>query len=124
MVVQDRTSICEFLGMIEEDKNDKYLGLPSILGRTKSALLGYLKEKVMTKVQRWDGRWISKGGKEVLIKQVAQTIPSFAMNVFLLPLEITKEIERVLSKYWWNQGSTQKSGIHRMSWERLSQSKA
>lgn len=109
--------------MTEADENNKYLGLPSILGKRKSALLGYLKDKVMTRVQSWDGKWISKGGKEVLIKNVAQAIRSFAMSDFLLPMEITKEIERVLSKYWWNSGSNQSSSIHWMSWSRLSRQK-
>lgn len=51
----------------------------------------------MTKrIQGWEGRWLSKGGKEILIKSVAQTLPSYAMNVFLMSLEITKDIERTL----------------------------
>lgn len=109
---QNHASICEALHMTEVDENSKYLGLPRILGRNKSRLLGYLKNKDMTRVQRWDGRWISKGGKEILIKNAAQTIPSFSMSVFLLPLEITKEIERVLSKYWWNSESSQNLSFH------------
>lgn len=85
--------------MVEADEKSKYLGLPSILGRKKTALLGYLKEKVMKRIQSWDSRWLSKGGKEVLIKNVAQTLPTFAISVFLLPMEITKDIERTLAKY-------------------------
>lgn len=42
---QDRASICEALRMTEADENSKYLGLPSILGRNKSRLMGYLKDK-------------------------------------------------------------------------------
>lgn len=103
--------------MIEADSNTKYLGMPSILGRNKTALLGYLKDKVMKRVQRWDGKWISKGGKEVLIKNVVQTLPSFAISVFLPPLEITKEIERILVD------AKHKSSIHWMNWIRMSKNK-
>lgn len=65
-----------------------------------------------------------EGGKEVLIKNMAQTLPSFAMSVFLLPLEITKDIERTLAKYWWNSNSSRKSNIHWMSWMRMSRHKS
>ncbi|KAL8099281.1 hypothetical protein AgCh_031813 [Apium graveolens] len=68
--VHDRANICEFLGMVEANENRKYLGLPSILGRKNSALLGYLKDKVLSKVQKWDGRWVSKGEKKFLSKML------------------------------------------------------
>lgn len=110
--------------MREADERSKYLGLPSILGRNKSSLLGYLRDKVTKKINSWDGRWISRGGKEVLIKSVAQTLPSYAMSVFLLPLEITKDIERTLSKFWWSSLSGKRTSIHWMSWERLSKHKS
>lgn len=119
----NRRNICQVLNMVEADERSKYLGLPCILGRNKSALLGYLKDKVTKKINSWDGRWISKGGKEILIKSVAQTLPSFAMSVFLLPAEITKDIERTLAKYWWSSSSNKSSNIHWMSWDRLSKHK-
>lgn len=105
-------------------EDSKYLGLPSLLGRNKSTMLGYLKNKAADLVRSWDMRFISRAGKEVLIKHVAQTLPSFAMSVFLLPLDITKDIERSLVKYWWRGKVDQKAGIHWMSWDRLSKHKS
>ncbi|KAL8124336.1 hypothetical protein AgCh_012113 [Apium graveolens] len=72
----NRQSVCQKLQMGEADVNTTYLGLPSILGRNKSAILGYLKEKACAKVKSWDGNFISRSGKEVLIKSVAQTLPT------------------------------------------------
>lgn len=117
--VSNRNSVCEVLNMVEADERNKYLGLPCILGRKKSSLLGCLKEKVTKRIQSWEGRWNFNGGKEILIKSVAQTLPNYAMNFFLLPVEITKDIERTLAKYWWNSNSIQQSSIHWMSWSRL-----
>lgn len=57
----NRERICEVLNMVEADERSKYLGLPSILGRNKTALLGYLRDKVTKRVNSWDRRWISKG---------------------------------------------------------------
>lgn len=54
---------------------------------------------------------MSKGGKETLIMSILQTLPSYAMYVFLLPLEITTDIERSLTKFWWST-----EGDSKISW--------
>ncbi|KAL8157814.1 hypothetical protein AgCh_002506 [Apium graveolens] len=105
------------------DEHSTYLGLPNISGRNKSTMLGYLKDKVKSIVRRWDDKHVSRSGKEILIKSVAQTLPTYAMNVFLLPLDITRDIEKCLSKFWWNTDQPQKSQIKWMSWDRMSKHK-
>lgn len=124
MNADSRSSICSALGMMEADERSMYLGLPNMIGRNKSAILGFLKDKVTRRVESWNGKLVSKPGREVLIKSVAQSIPSYAMSVFLLPLEITKDIERTLSKYWWNSKPNETRGIHWMSWDRLCRHKS
>ncbi|XP_062099843.1 uncharacterized protein LOC133805695 [Humulus lupulus] len=44
--------------------------------------------------------------KEVLLKTVVQALPNYAMNVFLLPLEVCKDVEGMMSKFWWGSSST------------------
>lgn len=112
--------------MVEADEHSTHLGLPNIIGRNKSAILGFLKEKVNTRIKNWDNKFISRSGKELLVKSVAQALPVYAMNVFIFPLEITQEIERALSKFWWsttqNNGTT-KSQLCWMSWDRMARHK-
>lgn len=117
VIQYNKEEICRVLQMGEADAYSKYLGLPNVLGRNKSVLLGYLKERVRSKISSWDGKWVSKSGKVTLIKSVVQALPTFAMNVFLLPLEISKDIERSLSKFWWS--TSQDSKITWMCWDRL-----
>lgn len=119
----NKQPVGQILQITEATEHSTYLGLPNILGRNKSALLGYLKDKVNTKIRSWDGKYISRSGKEILIKQVAQTMPTYAMNVFLLPLEITRNIEKCLTKFWWNSSSTNSSKLSWMSWDRLARHK-
>lgn len=88
----NRRSVGEKLQMAEASEHSTYLGLPNLLGRNKAALLGYSKDRVNTKLRSWEGNYISRAVKEVLVKQVAQTLPSYSMNVFLLPLDITRNI--------------------------------
>lgn len=89
----NRESLCHTLQMPEANEHSTYLGMPNIIGRNKTALLGYLKDKVHTRIRNWDARNISRAGKEILVKQVAQTLPSYAMSVFLLPW-ISREVLR------------------------------
>ena len=55
---------------------------------------------------------MSQGGKEVLIKAVAQAIPTHAMSVFELPVSFRNEINFMLSSYWWEQ----KQGKKKIHW--------
>ncbi|XP_060968467.1 uncharacterized protein LOC115719361 [Cannabis sativa] len=94
-----KQQINTLLQMRQADENSLYLGLPSTLGRNKSTVFGYLKDRVRKKLQGWDAKILSHAGKEVLIKIVAQSLPNFAMIVFLLPLEISRDIESQMAHF-------------------------
>uniref|UniRef100_A0A803QJD1 Reverse transcriptase domain-containing protein n=1 Tax=Cannabis sativa TaxID=3483 RepID=A0A803QJD1_CANSA len=114
-----RHRMCEVLGMMEALENSFYLGLPCTMGRNKNAILGFLKEKMQKKIFSWESRFLSKAGKEVLIKSVAQALPSYAMSVFLLTEEICSSLEGMMSKFWWKSQSNSSRGVSWMSWKRL-----
>lgn len=75
--------------------------------------LEFLKEKVKNKLSSWDGKWFSQGGKEILVKSVAQCLPNY-----------DRDIERSISRFWWGSNTGEKKGIHWMSWRRLSKYKS
>uniref|UniRef100_A0A803NT91 Reverse transcriptase n=1 Tax=Cannabis sativa TaxID=3483 RepID=A0A803NT91_CANSA len=105
-------SISNILGMAIANEGSLYLGLPSTLSRNKSAVLGYLKKRVRKRIEGWEMKFLSRAGKEVLIKTVAQSLPSYAMSIFLLPLDITRDMEKAMNKFWWQGANNAKSGIH------------
>lgn len=109
--------------MVEADEHYQYLGLPNILGKNKASVLGFLKEKVYSAIRKWDSKHVSRPGKQSLVKSVAQTLPTYAMSVFVLPLEITKDIKKCLSKFWWNGLQSNSSQISWMSWDRMAKHK-
>lgn len=110
--------------MEEAAPDCKYLVLPNMMQRSKVAKLGFLRGKAKKRVLAWDGSLLSRGGKEVLVKSVARALPTYAMNIFLLPAKITRDIERTICKFWWNSKTGDKKGIHWMSWEHLSKHKS
>jgi hypothetical protein len=65
-----------------------------MVGRSKKATFGYVKDSVWRKINSWRGRSLSKAGKEVMIKSVLQAIPSYVMSVYLLPESLINDIEK------------------------------
>jgi hypothetical protein len=78
-----------------------YLGLPSMIGRKKKDIFAYMKDRMWKRINSWRGRALSRAGKEVMIKSILQTIPSYVMSVYLLPESTIKEIERMMNSFWW-----------------------
>lgn len=113
-----RSLVCDFLQVQETSNNGKYLGLPSLVGRNKSQIFSYVKDKVWSRIQGWKKKSLSRAGKEILLKTVAQAIPSYVMSVFVIPRGLCAEIERLMNSFWWGSGANR--GIHWFSWERLS----
>ena len=82
---------------------EKYLGLPSFVGRGKKASFNYIKKKVWRKLQGWEGKLLSQAGREVLIKSVIQAVPTYAMGCFKLSLGLCDDIKVMIKKFWWGQ---------------------
>ena len=68
VVVLDQ--IKESLGVQEIKQYEKYLGLPSLVGRNKKASLLYIKERVVAKLQGWNEQLLSQVRQEILLKVV------------------------------------------------------
>lgn len=64
------------------------------------------------KVQGWLELCLSTGGKEVLIKAVAQAVPTYSMSCFRLPRGLCQHIDGLLRKFSWGS----KDGKRRTCW--------
>ena len=105
-----------------ETLNEKYLGLPSDVGRSKSGAFKYLKDRVWKKVLGWLEQLLSVGGKEILIKSVAQAVPIFSMACFKLPKGLCDHITSMIRNFWWG-AKEGKSRTCWVSWETTTQPK-
>lgn len=72
----------QILQLSSEAMSDKYLGLPIHIGCSKEKAFSYLKERTWKRIQGWRERLLFVAGKEILIKAVAQAIPTYAMSCF------------------------------------------
>jgi hypothetical protein len=52
------------------------------------------------------------GAKEVMIKDVAQAIPTYIMEVFKLPVTLCNELTQLIHQFWWGE----EVGHRRVHW--------
>jgi hypothetical protein len=101
---------------------NKYLGLPTIIGRSKSEVFKEIKVRLIRKLSGWKEKLLSYGGREILIKSVAQAIPTYAMSCFQLPQTLCTEMEGLIRKFWWGQRGDE-SKMSLVGWKTLCTSK-
>ncbi|CAN0857898.1 LINE-1 retrotransposable element ORF2 protein [Linum grandiflorum] len=112
--------ISAILGIHNPLDTGRYLGLPSCVGRNKRRIFSHLKDRIWKRIQVWRGRKLSHASREVLIKSVAQAIPTYFMNTFLLTMGMLEEIEKMMNSFWWGTRGNGGGGLAWMRWERIS----
>jgi hypothetical protein len=101
---------------MKEDFEDKYLGLPTSEGRITKGKLEVIQAKLVKRLMLWGD--LTQGGKEIMIKAVAQALPTFIMSVFKLPMALCDDLTRLIRDFWW--GSERgKWKMHWVSWDVL-----
>ena len=110
--------LADLLGVECVQEHGLYLGLPIQVGQNKTEAFAYLKERLSKKLVSWRTKILSAGGKETLIKVVAQTLPNYVMNCYLLPKGLCDDLQQLCCEFFW--GTTEeKRKIHWRSWERM-----
>ena len=119
---ENMENLQNILGITTESGNGKYLGIPELLQGSKTQAFAYVQNNIHKKVNGWTAKYLSRAGKEVMIKSVAAAIPTFPMSCYLLPKGLCKKISSATSNFWWGSGPNSK-GMHWISWDKLCLSK-
>lgn len=93
------------------EEHGMYLGLPIHIGRSKSAIFSLLKERLTKKLVSWHTKILSYVGNEILIKVVAQTVPLYVMNCYMLPKNLCEDLHRLCAQFFWG-GTDKQRKIH------------
>uniref|UniRef100_A0A803QDQ2 DUF4283 domain-containing protein n=1 Tax=Cannabis sativa TaxID=3483 RepID=A0A803QDQ2_CANSA len=104
-----REHICNTIGMMEASEGSHYLGLPNIIDRNKNAILGFLKNKLINRLNSWHDKFLSRASKEILLKTVIQSLPTYSMRVFLILIGTCQEIEKLIARFWWKTSASKGS---------------
>ena len=102
--------------------HEMYLGLPLLVGKGKRKAFNRIKDQVGRKIASWKGKLLSNGGREILIKAVAQAMPTYTMSCFKLSKSLCKEMNSMMSNFWWGQKEKERK-MAWISWEKLFTSK-
>ncbi|XP_075109246.1 uncharacterized protein LOC142181032 [Nicotiana tabacum] len=103
------------------DRNDFpiiYLGCPIFYARRKLEFYQPLITKVMDKLQSWQGKLLSVGGRAVLISHVLQSMPMHLLSVVNPPKYVINRLHKLFAQFLWSStvGGTSR---HWASWNTL-----
>lgn len=97
---ETKAKVLVSLGSMQDTQPKKYLGLSSLIGKQ---VFNEIKEMVGKKLSGWKEKLLSIGGREILIKAVAQAVPTYIMGCFLLPKGLCEDLEGMMRNFWWGQ---------------------
>lgn len=99
-----------------------YLGM--LLGtksRSKEIWNG-VAEECEKKLSNWKSQYLSLGGRAVLINAVLDTMPTYMMSLFPIPVNVIDRIDALRRNFLW-EGNSDKTKIHLVKWDDLLLSK-
>ena len=107
-----RDTVKGILHVDNESLNERYLGMPTDVGNSFNGTFKFLRDRMWSKIKGWLEKILSAGGKEVLIKSIAQAIPVYSMACFRLPWGLCNHINSLVRQFWWGS----KQGQRKVSW--------
>lgn len=96
-----KENITQITGVWATSSLDKYLGLPTIIGRSKLKAFWSLLDKTWQRIFNWKYKFLSMVKKEIMLKVALQAILTYTMSIFLLPKNVTSWLNSILKKFWW-----------------------
>lgn len=82
----------------------------------------YFVQRVRERTQSWHTKFLSHGGKEVLLKSIAMgpmAMSTYEMSCLKLLVTICHEIDSILSQFWWRSDESRRR-IPWVAWKRMS----
>ncbi|XP_071687999.1 uncharacterized protein [Rutidosis leptorrhynchoides] len=96
----------------------RYLGVPLVSSRLMYRDCKILVERVKRKIEDWKNKFLSFAGRVQLIISVLTSMQVYWASVFILPVAIIKDIEKLLRGFLWCQGEM-KRGKAKVKWDDL-----
>jgi hypothetical protein len=94
-----KEEVKQIMGIFTEALGEKYLGLPTAVGRSSKEAFEPIPGKIQGLMGGWSEKLLSCATRETLIKSVAQAIPTYLMSCFILAPYTCKQITSTISNY-------------------------
>ncbi|WOL10644.1 hypothetical protein Cni_G19403 [Canna indica] len=79
-------------------EQDKYLGLPATVNRSKKETFDFIISRIRNKMDSWSSKFLSRAGKATLIKLVLAAMPNYAMSCFCISDVLCHKIDQLFDK--------------------------
>lgn len=86
-----------------------YLGVPFGASNNNPTVWNSVLQRVKKRLAGWQKRYLSKGGKEVLIKSTTSSIPTYYMSLFHALASVSEKLEKIQKKILWDAADGQGS---------------
>jgi hypothetical protein len=106
------------LNFIDLKEGFNYLGYQMQLGASLPGDWCWLVSSFERKIDFWCNKWLSLGGRFILIKAVLESLAVYWMTLERIPSKITSILRRLTTNFLWN-GQAGKRHFHLCSWETL-----
>ncbi|KAL0355406.1 UNVERIFIED_CONTAM: hypothetical protein Sradi_3987500 [Sesamum radiatum] len=114
-------AVKEFLGTLlgvrVVQRHEKYLGLPAMGGRSRQMLFRNIRDRCWDRIEGWKAKLLSQAGKGVLVKAVLQSLPTYTMSCFQLPVNLVRSLESMMANVWWHNRGEKR--VHWVAWRKL-----
>ncbi|XP_073363229.1 uncharacterized protein [Aegilops tauschii subsp. strangulata] len=115
--IEDQEKVRDVLHIETVTFEEKYLGLPTPEGCMSKEKFQNLQSRLLKRIIAW-GDTLSLAGKEIMIKAIAQAIPTYIMGVFKLPMFVCDDLNRMVRNFWWGSAEGKRK-THWLAWPKI-----
>jgi hypothetical protein len=83
-----------------KDYGYTYLGLPALVGKSRTKAFKCVIDKVWKRLQDYKLKLLSQARQEILLKAVVQAILTYCMSVFMLLKSLCSKINSLMQRFW------------------------
>jgi hypothetical protein len=112
-------SYTSLFGCNSGDYPFRYLGIPMHHRQLLNSEWSKVEERFQQKLSCWKAKYLSYGGRLVLLNSVLSSLPMFMMSFFEVPKGVLKNLDHFRSRFFW-QGSASKHKYRLAKWDTLS----
>ncbi|KAJ1688600.1 hypothetical protein LUZ63_012755 [Rhynchospora breviuscula] len=94
-----------------------YLGLPLSIKKPKRLHFLPLVQAMHDRLQGWKSKFLSLGGRLVMIKAVLAAMPLHFMQVFKLPQWLFDRMDKICRAFLWKSSDTRRGGHCLVNWD-------
>jgi len=115
--------VCNTLDIQQTMDFGRYLGVPTLHGRTTKATYYDVLDKVEKRLAGWKTKCLSLAGRATLIQSTVTAIPAYVMQSARLPRSVCDDLDRKIRRFLWG-GTAMQRKLHLVAWDAITKEKA